>query len=61
MRFIQTFFFVLGFAAFLVALFFAGTGTGDTLWRIGIAALLLDVVCILLWPAPAPRTEATGS
>ncbi|MCU0234852.1 MAG: hypothetical protein MUE90_12580 [Thermoanaerobaculales bacterium] len=29
---------------------FVGSVAGDALWRAGVAALLLDAVCIMLWP-----------
>ena len=61
MRYIQVIVFVVGLAAFLAALFFVGNETGDTLWRVGVAAVLLDVVCILLWPTPAFNSEIKGS
>jgi hypothetical protein len=43
--------FVLGAVALLTAACFIGKDMGDTLWRIGIAALLFDVVCVQLWPS----------
>jgi hypothetical protein len=61
MRYLQIFVFVVGLAALIAALFFVGTGTGDTLWRVGVATLLLDVVCIMLWPALVLKKEATKS
>ena len=51
MRLLQVVVFVGAVAALLAALFFVGSGTGDALWRAGIAALLADVVGIQLWPA----------
>jgi hypothetical protein len=35
----------------VAALFFIGNEMGDTLWRAGIAILLLDLACMQLWPA----------
>jgi len=61
MRFIQGIFFFVGFAAFLAAMFFVGADTGDVLWRVGVAALLLDIVCIMLWPARSRDNETAGS
>lgn len=61
MRFVQLLVFFVGLAAFLAAGFFAGTSTGDTLWRVGVAALLLDVVCIMLWPVPTLKGKTTIS
>ena len=60
MRYLQILVFVVGLAALIAAIFFVGTGTGDTLWRAGVAVLLLDVVCIMLWPAPALKNEIAG-
>jgi len=51
MRILQFVLFGIGALAFLSAAFFIGTDDGNSLWKIGIAMLLLDVVCILLWPA----------
>jgi hypothetical protein len=54
MRIVQIALLCLALVVFVAALFFAGTSTGDVLWRVGVAALLVDVVCIMLWPrAPA--------
>ena len=46
--------YVLACAAFVAALFFIGKDShwGLTLWRIGIATLLFDIVCIMLCPCP---------
>jgi len=54
MRALQLVLFGLGVVSFLAALFFIGADEGDTLWRLGVAALLLDLVCIKLWPS-SPR------
>jgi uncharacterized YccA/Bax inhibitor family protein len=54
MRQLQVGIFILGLAAFVVALFFVGGEMGDILWRLGIAALLLDLVCLKLWPSGSP-------
>ena len=51
MRTLQFVLFGIGVVAFLTAIFFIGSENGDTLWRLGIAVLLLDMVCIKLWPA----------
>jgi hypothetical protein len=50
MRNLQFVLFGIGVLAFLAAAFFIGTDDGNSLWKIGIAMLLLDVVCIQLWP-----------
>ena len=61
MRLIQVILIFVGLAAFLAAVFFVGTDTGDVLWRVGVAALLLDIVCIMLWPARSRDSETAGS
>ena len=53
MRNLQIVLFVIAALSFIIAVFFAGTEMGDILWRAGIAILLLDVVCIKLWPDKA--------
>ena len=55
MRTLQVVIFGLGLLAFLVSAFFAGGGTGDTLWRVGVGAMLTDLVFIRLW---APSKNA---
>ena len=50
MRYLQITIFLVALAALVAAVFFIGEDTGDTLWRIGVAAFLGDVVCIMLWP-----------
>jgi hypothetical protein len=42
---------IAALASFVAALFFAGTNTGDVLWRVGVAVTLLDIVSIMLWPS----------
>jgi hypothetical protein len=49
MRRIQMGVFGLGIASFLAAAFFVGDETGDTLWRVGVAAMLIDIVFSKLW------------
>lgn len=61
MRSLQIVLFIVGLAAFIAALAFIGEETGDTLWRAGVAVLLLDVVCMMLWPAGTRGGETTGS
>ena len=58
MRVLQVTVFALGGVALLAALAFVGSVTGDALWRAGIAVLLLDIVCIKLWPR-SPRGPGT--
>lgn len=50
MRILQIVLFVVAVLAFIIAVIFAGSGTGDIFWRAGMALLLLDIVCIMLWP-----------
>ena len=50
MRVAQIVLFVLGVLSLLGAIPFAGSNTGDILWRAGMAILLVDIVCIMLWP-----------
>ncbi len=50
MRQAQNGIFILGVISFLAAAAFMGEDTGDTLWRAGIAAMLIDIVFIKLWP-----------
>ena len=61
MRLIQVILILVGLTAFLAAVFYVGTDTGDALWRVGVAALLLDIVCIMLWPARSRDSETAGS
>ena len=50
MRYFQIILFLGAALSFIISLFFIGSVMGDVLWRIGIATLLFDVVCIMLWP-----------
>jgi hypothetical protein len=50
MRTIQLLIFVLGVLSFLASVFFTGQGMGDTLWRAGVVAMLVDLVCVRIWP-----------
>jgi len=50
MRWLQLALLFIALVAFIAALFFIGDDAGDALWRLGVAVLLLDVVCIMLWP-----------
>jgi hypothetical protein len=52
MRTAQVVIFWLGVLAFVSSAFFIGQGMGDTLWRVGVAAMMTDFVCTRLWPAP---------
>jgi hypothetical protein len=42
---------ILGAAALIASAFGIGKDFGETLYKTGIALLLMDVVCILLWPS----------
>jgi preprotein translocase subunit SecF len=54
MRRLQVGLFVLALLLLLASLGFVGSIVGDALWRAGVAALLVDLVCMRLWPsAPA--------
>ena len=57
MRVLQVVLFVLGVLCFLGSLGFVGGGTGDVLWRAGVATLVTDISCVMLWPrrAEEPR------
>ncbi len=52
MRLFQIIGFFLGIAAFLASACFIGAMMGDTLWKVGVAIMLGDLVLILLWPSP---------
>jgi hypothetical protein len=60
MRQIQIVVFVLGLISFPAALFFIGQETGDTLWRVGVAGMLVDLVLMKAWPT-ARRSETSAS
>jgi len=50
MRAFQVALFVVAAVVFVASAAFVGSVAGDALWRAGVAALLLDAVCIMLWP-----------
>jgi len=52
MRTLQVGIFAFGVLAFLASAVFIGKGMGDTLWRTGVAAMLIDLVCMKLWSQP---------
>ena len=56
MRQFQITLFAVGTAAFIASAFELGPHSGDYLLNAGFATLLIDVVCILLWPS-AKRPE----
>lgn len=47
---IQIAVFIIGLVSFLAALVFIGQDMGDTLWRAGVAAMLVDIAAVRLWP-----------
>ncbi len=49
MRILQIILFVIAIIAFLIALVYTGSVTGEILWQPGIAILLIDMVFIMLW------------
>lgn len=51
MRQAQIAFFLLGAASLLASAFGLGKDYGEMFLKTGIAVLLLDLVCIQLWPA----------
>ncbi len=50
MRIVQIVMFAFGVVAFLASVAFIGQGMGDTLWRAGVAAMLIVLACARLWP-----------
>ena len=55
MRKLQIGLFVLALLLLVASLAFVGGVAGDALWRAGVAALLVDLVCMRLWQS-APAT-----
>jgi hypothetical protein len=51
MRSFQIALFILGTASMVGSAFGIGKEFGETLFNAGIALLLIDVVCIQLWPS----------
>jgi hypothetical protein len=51
MRQLQMTIFILGAASLIASAFGIGPHFGEALYKTGIAMLLLDVVCIQLWPS----------
>lgn len=50
MRYFQIAIFFLATLFFLSAIYFIKSAMGEILWRAGMATLLFDIVCIMLWP-----------
>lgn len=59
MRRLQVALFVLALLLLVASLAFVGSVAGDALWRAGVAALLVDLVCLKLWPG-TPADAATS-
>lgn len=51
MRQLQIALFILGTVSLIASAFGIGKDYGETLYNTGIAFLLVDVVCTLLWPS----------
>ena len=51
MRWFQITLFILGTASMIGSAFGIGKDFGETLFNTGIAFLLIDLVCIQLWPS----------
>lgn len=51
MRMAQIVIFILGSVSLIASAFGMGKDYGETFYNAGIALLLLDVVCIQLWPS----------
>ena len=49
MRYLQ----IVLFIGAALSLYFIKSALGDVLWRAGMATLLFDIVCIMLWPVNA--------
>lgn len=50
MRRLQVIIFCIGVLSFFAAVFFIGNDMGETLWRAGVALLLIDLTFAKLWP-----------
>lgn len=61
-RIIQIVLFIIGLAAYVAAAALWESMLGLTFWRVGTAAMLTAVVCIMLWPKrrDAMRDETPG-
>ncbi len=51
MRLFQITLFILGIASLIASLIGMGKDYGETFYNAGIAILLIDVVCLQLWPS----------
>lgn len=60
MRNLQIVLFVIAILSFIVALIYAGSITGEILWRAGISILLVDVVLIMLWSDKTKYLSSKG-
>jgi len=63
MRKFQIIAFLFGVLAFLASACFVGKDMGETLWKVGIAIMIGDIACMLLWPRRrAPdRAKTSGA
>lgn len=43
-------YFFIAIVPFIAAVFNTGDDAGTVLWRPGVAAILLEMLCVLLWP-----------
>jgi hypothetical protein len=59
MRALQVALCVVAAVVFVASAAFVGSVAGDALWRAGVAALLLDAVCIMLWPRRAGGADGS--
>jgi len=60
MRKFQITVFVLATAALIAAACCIGKAVGDEFRKVGMAALLFDVVCIQLWPTTRQTNRASN-
>lgn len=51
MRLFQITIFALGILSFIGSAFDLGPGSGEYLLKAGFAIMLIDIVCIQLWPS----------
>jgi hypothetical protein len=51
MRQFQITLFIIGTLSFITSAFELGPGSGDYLLNAGFASMLIDLVCIQLWPS----------
>jgi hypothetical protein len=61
MRNLQQWIFWAGVAAFIISVAFMGGWIGDTLWRAGVAAMLVVLGMRAVWPAACVEATAKGT